>query len=284
MLFNVEHKKKNRRNTHNSYKKRKADGFLPKEHFHFWKARGRILLFDFLLVLVAFIAVIGVAIGSLKLYDVATTSDFFATTSIEIKGNTRLSREIILQYVGLHVGNNSLAVSIAKMEQQLLATPWVEEVAIKRQLPGHFSIYLKERMPSFWVRREGILYYANASGEPIAPVEDKNFLALPVLEVEEGAEDELPYLSEYIDELRDGGLPLEFGNVSVVTLSLTQGVEIYLEDRSLRLSISTKDWKKNIKRMDMTLSDLAKRRELGNIREVRVSDDSVWVLSGEKRS
>jgi len=118
----------------------------------------------------------GVCYSSLWLYNKAITSDFFTTRHVDVTGNVRLSHDMVLQYGGIREGDNSLAVSIAKVERNLRKTPWVEEASVKRLLPDRFVIKLKERLPTFWVHKDGVLYYANERGEIIAPVESKNFL------------------------------------------------------------------------------------------------------------
>ncbi|MBD5607984.1 MAG: FtsQ-type POTRA domain-containing protein, partial [Desulfovibrio sp.] len=99
------------------------------------------------------VAIIGAA--ALWLYGKAVTSDFFTTRHIDVAGNVRLSREMVLQYGGLSEGDNSLAISIGDVERNLRETPWVEQATVKRLLPDRFVIKLKERMPSFWVRKDG---------------------------------------------------------------------------------------------------------------------------------
>jgi cell division protein FtsQ len=220
----------------------------------------------------------GACVLSLWLYNEALTSDFFTTRHIDVTGNVRLPREMVLEYGGIREGENCLAVSITQAERQLLETPWVEEVSVKRLLPDRFVIRIKERMPSFWVQREGMLYYANERGEIIAPVESSNFLSLPTLTIEAGAEDEVPYLTRLLKDLRAGRLPVEAGVVASVTLSPGRGVEMYLEDRALRLSIATDDWEGNLRRLVVTLGDLAERQELKNVREVRAVSGEVWVV------
>lgn len=143
---------------------------------------------------------------------------------------------MVLQYGHIKEGDNSLAVSIAKVEQSLRQTPWVKEVSVKRLLPDRFGIKLKERMPSFWVHKDGVLYYANERGAIIAPVESKNFLSLPTLTIEPGAEEAIPFLSRLMKDLQGGALPVEAGAVAAVTVSPGRGIEIYLEDREMRLS------------------------------------------------
>ncbi len=215
---------------------------------------------------------------SLWLYSKAVTSDFFTTRHIDIAGNTRLSREMVLQYGGISEGDNSLAVSIADVERNLRDTPWVEEVTVKRLLPDRFVIKLKERMPSFWVRKDGALYYANEKGQIIAPVESKNFLSLPTLTIMPGAADSAPYLEKFLKDVNNGLLPVEAGDIASVTLSPSNGVEVYLEDRELRLSIATDDWEGNLGRLGVALGDLARRRELGFVREARAVDGNVWII------
>ena len=185
---------------------------------------------------------------------------------------------MVLQYGGIREGDNSLAVSIAKVERNLRKTPWVEEVSVKRLLPDRFVIRLKERLPSFWVHKDGVLYYANELGEIIAPVESKNFLSLPTLRVDPGAEDALPYLTRLMKGMQSGLLPIEAGAVSSVSVSPGKGIEIYLEDREMRLSIATDDWEGNLSRLSLTLGDLARRHELRNVREIRSVNGNVWVL------
>ena len=220
----------------------------------------------------------GVCYSSLWLYNKAITSDFFTTRHVDVTGNVRLSHDMVLQYGGIREGDNSLAVSIAKVERNLRKTPWVEEASVKRLLPDRFVIRLKERLPSFWVHKDGVLYYANDLGEIIAPVESKNFLSLPTLRVDPGAEDALPYLMRLMKGMQTGLLPIEAGAVSSISVSPGKGIEIYLEDREMRLSIATDDWEGNLSRLSLTLGDLARRHELRNVREIRSVNGNVWVL------
>lgn len=227
-------------------------------------------------------ALTAIGAASLWLYGKAVTSDFFTTKHIDVAGNVRLSREMVLRYGGISEGDNSLAVSIADVERNLRDTPWVEEVSVKRLLPDRFVIKIRERMPSFWVHKDGILYYANERGEIIAPVESGNFLSLPTLRVVPGAEDEIPYLERFLKDLRNGALPIESGAVASVTLSPSNGVEVYLEDRELRLAIATDDWDGNLSRLGVALGDLARRRELARVRGISAVDGNVWIIRGQE--
>ena len=224
-----------------------------------------------------------VAVGCvfLWLYDVATTSSFFATRHVDVTGNVRLTRDMVLRYAAIREGDNSLAVSIGEVERNLRETPWVESVSVKRFLPDRFVIRVRERMPSFWVRRDGVLYYANERGQAIAPVESENFLSLPTLVLEEGVASVPEWVSQLMRELQGGALPIEAGSIAEIGVSQVKGVELWLEDRSLCLTLAADDWQGNLKRLAMTLSDLAKRQELRNARAIQAAHGNVWVqLSG----
>jgi len=134
----------------------------------------------------------GLALGSLHLYRYATSNPIFATKTVNIAGNVRLQRDEVLELSGVHLGENSLAVSIAGMEKAISLNPWIEEVAVKRVLPDRFDIRLRERSPWFWVQNGDLLFYADEQGRPIAPVESSNFLSLPTLDIQAGAEDLAP--------------------------------------------------------------------------------------------
>ena len=235
-----------------------------------------------LIVCCAMFSLLIVALGIGKifvwLYDVAVTSDFFTTRIIEISGNVRLPRDVVLDYAGIHEGQNSLAVNIASVEQNLRRTPWVESVSVKRLLPDKFAIRIHERMPSFWVHKDGVLYYATEEGEIIAPVESSNFLSLPALSVEAGADGLRPYLSRFKESVRTGDLPVDVSQVSQITLSLSKGLELFLEDRELWLSFDPREWEKNVLRIKRVVADLIKRREMKNVREMRVVDGNVWLV------
>ncbi|MFQ9866255.1 MAG: cell division protein FtsQ/DivIB [Bilophila wadsworthia] len=114
-------------------------------------------------------------VGGLQLYRMATTSEFFAIKRVEIRGTTHFSREEVLKAANLQSGVNSLTVNIA-MEQGLRDNPWVLSVAVKRRLPDAFEIRIRERIPAFWMLKDGVLYYADNRGQMIAPVTVGNFL------------------------------------------------------------------------------------------------------------
>ncbi len=69
--------------------------------------------------------------------------------------------------------------------------------------------------------------------------------------------------------------------LSEVRLSPGRGVEVFLEDSRLTLSIGQEEWTENLRRLAATLADLARRGEMRDVREVRVHGAKVWVIKKE---
>ena len=258
----------------------KSEQEAPKRPALLTRLKNRLRAFLYLVLGLFFflLSLFAVYKFSLWLYSWMHTSPMFVTRHIDITGNVRLQRDMILHLGGLSEGDNAFSVSIAAVEHRLRQTPWVEDVSVKRILPDRFVIRLQERMPSFWIRREGRLFYANEKGELIAPVESSNFMSLPILSIEPGCEDAIPYLSRLMRDIRSGILPVEAGAIATVDVSPSRGVELYLEDREMRLSLAPDDWDGNLLRLGATIGDLARRRELSSVQEVRASQNSVWVV------
>ncbi len=224
---------------------------------------------------------LGLTVGGLQLYRMATTSDFFTIRKIEIRGATHFSREAILKAAGLEEGINSLTVNIADVEKGLRTSPWVASVAVKRRLPDAFEIRIREKIPSFWMLRDGVLHYADNQGRIIAPVEPGNFLSLPTLEILQGGEELLPQLDKLARAFQSAMLPVDMAGVSLFRVSAAKGFEVFIENRNLVLCIAAEDWDTNLRRLGVVLSDLARRGELKTAREVWAADGNVWVVEPE---
>lgn len=226
-------------------------------------------------ILLLFIA--GVGLGLVYGYKTLVSGEYFALKTLEIQGNSRLSSREILEAADLIDGANTLALSIDAVEEALSRHPWVEEVSVKRVLPGTLIIGVREKSPAFWVLREGALYYADDHGGIIAPVQAGKFASLPALEVEPGAEEAATALPDLVKSLQESRLPLNLASVSLVRLSAARGVEVYVENAGYKISIGLEDWLPNLRRLGRTLADLTRRGELGLIREIRAQGSNVWV-------
>jgi cell division protein FtsQ len=241
-----------------------------------WRRLGGVCLgVGVMCFLVLFIA--GVSFGLLYSYKDLTTNSWFALKTLEIHGNSRVSSKDILEITGLDHGANLLALRLDQVENTVIRNPWVRGVSVKRVLPDKLVIGLEEKTPVFWVLHSGSLHYADAWGSPIAPVKAGKFASLPALEVESGAEDATRALPDLVKSLQESQLPLSLASVSWVRLSASRGVEVYLEDSRLKLTIGLEEWLPNLRRLGKTIRDLSQRGELADVREIKAQGANVWV-------
>ena len=230
-------------------------------------------------VLCLCLALVGVLTVSLLYgYRYATNSSYFAVKTLEVEGNFRLTSREVLEIAELQEGQNALLVSIDGVERALSKNPWVKTVSVKRMLPDGFTIRITEREPFFWVRRGGILHYADSVGEPIVEVSLGRFASLPTLEVEAGAETLMARLPELLRSLVSTRLVEDPAAITWIRLSSGRGVEVSLRNDKLILSIGQEEWRENLNRLAATLADVTMRGELKDVREVRVHGPSVWVI------
>ena len=250
--------------------KRERRFSLPWRNLGRWLATGAAMsTLLFLLVVMSIALIYG--------YRLLTSSPYFALETVEINGNSHLDSREILEIADLTDGANILALSIDAIEETLSLNPWVQDVSVKRVLPGTLIIRVKEKAPAFWLLHEGNLHYTDALGKIIAPVAAGKFVSLPTLEVEPGAEDATAALPDLLKSLRESRLPLDMASISLVRLSPARGVEVYIEDKRLRISIGLEEWLPNLSRLGRTLADLGRRGEMPGIREIRAQGANVWV-------
>ncbi len=228
------------------------------------------------------VMLLALVVGMFQMHRTATNSSFFAIDRLEVRGATHYTRDAILQDTKLHMGSNALQYNIAEIKKILSQNPWVTSVAVKRDLPDAFEIVIEEKVPAFWVLQEGILYYADSQGRIIDAVQADNFLSLPTLSVVQGGEELLAQVEVVTTYLHKSQLPIDLSLVSQIQLSAGRGFELLLANHNLTLCIGAVQWAKNVDRMGQVLTDLAKRGELKEVREVWATDDNVWVVQAAK--
>lgn len=78
--------------------------------------------------------------------------------SVEVEGRKRVSRESILEALGVQRGSPTLAFDLAAAKARLEALPWIRSAAVERRLPDTIRVRLVERRPlAFWQRRNKLV-------------------------------------------------------------------------------------------------------------------------------
>ena len=83
---------------------------------------------------------------------------------ITVTGNVRLSSGEVQTIVGGLRGSNILTVDLPRYRAQLLESPWVGDVALRRVLPSTVEIFVSERRPMGICRIGAALYLVDPHG------------------------------------------------------------------------------------------------------------------------
>jgi cell division protein FtsQ len=92
------------------------------------------------------------------------SADALTVTRITVSGNTRLSRGDVLSLLEGLAGRNMLLVNLDEWRQKVLTSPWVEDAAVRRVLPGTVDVVIAERRPMGIGRISGELYLLDQQG------------------------------------------------------------------------------------------------------------------------
>lgn len=222
--------------------------------------------------------VAALSVGLLMGFRWLTVTPFFALGQIEVTGNSRLSAQEIVSLAGVELGANTLDLRIADVERRVAANPWTRRVAVRRVLPSGLAIEVVERVPAYWVRTGDGLYYAEADGSVIAPVEPDRFTACPLLDVDPASGMDLASLAGRLGALDAAGLPVRAAQAAWVRV-LPERLQLFFEDRGLALDVALDQWDGNLKRLSMVWNDLARRGEADGTKAIRVFGGKAWVRS-----
>lgn len=226
----------------------------------------------------------GIGYGLVALYQGLTTSRYFVIRDVEVAGNERLEYHDIVRQAGLTPGQNSLSVSIDSVEAALKKNPWIKAVSVTRKLPDMLKIVIEERVPRFWVRKNETMYYADVSGDVIAPVDSVRFVSLPILEMEEGEPGEQRQFAQALRVLGGADLPVAVDRAAWIQAGKENGIVLCMENTGLLLGIGLEGFSANLGNLKKVLEDLNERGELGMVREAHAYGTNVWVRFDASRT
>jgi cell division septal protein FtsQ len=83
---------------------------------------------------------------------------------LSVRGNERLSSGEVLALLDGLRGANILTVDLGAWRTRLLASPWVEDAHLRRELPSRIDIDVRERRPIGIARLGGVAYLVDARG------------------------------------------------------------------------------------------------------------------------
>lgn len=236
---------------------------------------GAVKGFMFFLASVLVLGVLGT--GLIYSYRLITTTPALGLTEISISGNQRLAYGQVLEIAGLRLGQNSLGVNVTRVEAALSQNPWVEFVTVRRELPDKLFITLVERQPSFWVRQDGKLYFADGEGKIITQLSPGDSASLPLLEVAPELGDRREMVAAMVARMNRQALPFALGQMAWVKFTEVGQVELYLDALRIRVRAELVDWETHFNRIETVWRDLKLRGETGKVAAIEASGGKISV-------
>lgn len=156
-----------------------------------------------------------------------------SSSSIQITGNSHLTRPQLLSIFGEDVDRNLLAVSLNERRAQLESLPWVEHATVMRLLPNKIRVAIVERVPVAFVRQGGHIGLVDSAGVLLdMPVDEPlgkrySFPVLTGIAAEEPASTRaarMKLFARFTSELDAGGARIS-NDLSEVDLSNPEDVK-----------------------------------------------------------
>ena len=241
---------------------------------------GAVKGFMFFIVSVLVLGVLGT--GLIYTYRLITTTPALGLTEISVSGNQRLAYGQVLEIAGLRLGQNSLGVNVTRVESALSQNPWVEFVTVRRELPDKLFITLVERQPSFWVRQDGQLYFADGEGKIITQLSPGDSASLPLLEIAPELGDRREVVAAMVARMNKQALPFALGQMAWVKFTESGQVELYLDALRIRVRAELTDWETHFDRIETVWRDLKLRGETGQVAAIEASGGKISVEKRQK--
>lgn len=220
--------------------------------------------------------------GLIYTYRLVTTTPSLGLTEISVSGNQRLAYGQVLEIAGLRLGQNSLGVNVTRVEAALSQNPWVEFVTVRRELPDKLFITLVERQPSFWVRQDGQLYFADGEGKIITQLTPGDSASLPLLEIAPELGDRREVVAAMVARMNKQALPFALGQMAWVKFTESGQVELYLDALRIRVRAELNDWPTHFDRIETVWRDLKLRGETGQVMAIEASGGKISVEKRQK--
>jgi cell division protein FtsQ len=113
-------------------------------------------------------------------HDVVTQGSLFEARQILVFGNQHLSEEEILELADIEPGANIFAVNLGKVRKQLLASGWVAEARVGREIPDRLVIRVREHEPAALLDLRN-KYVLSREGTVIKRWEETDAFLLPLV-------------------------------------------------------------------------------------------------------
>ena len=106
----------------------------------------------------------------------------FTVSQVAFTGNKHLADDELRALAGVRLHESMFAVSGKEVSTQVLKSPWVRSVSLRREFPDRVSITIKEAEPFALLDKDGHLFLIDEKGKLLEELKDNAVPFLPVIE------------------------------------------------------------------------------------------------------
>jgi len=118
----------------------------------------------------------------------ALTSPLFALAEMEVTGSERVPAAWVRARLAPLVGRNLLLLPLSAVDRALAGHPWIGDLSVAKALPARLAVTVTQRQPAALIVAGGEPWYADAEGDPIAPLGGEEAPGLLLVTRPEGVE------------------------------------------------------------------------------------------------
>lgn len=219
-------------------------------------------------------------------YKGMSRSDFFQITDIDFVGCQRIGKERAMEWSGLDIHTNLVAMSPRDVKARLESHGWVESAEVKREWPNRLIINIRERVPVAIQNREGRLSYLDRNGRAFNAVEPQDDHDFPVISGLSGAggrgevQTDLLEALQFLHFAAQGNRNLPVQSISEINIGSGGDLVLFLLSRPFPIRLGRGDLKNKYDRLSAVLGGIYKRREFTGVSYIDVTYRDNLVLVG----
>jgi cell division protein FtsQ len=130
---------------------------------------------------VVIFSLLSVAVAAYLVIHSLQAITLFPVKEIVFTGNRHLTDEELRSLSGVHIQTSLLSLSGTEVSRQLLNSPWIRSVDVRKQFPGTLSLEIKEAEPFALLDMKGHLFLVDEQGKLLEELRDDSIPFLPVI-------------------------------------------------------------------------------------------------------
>jgi cell division protein FtsQ len=243
---------------------------------HRRRSRTRMLLKPFLLAVV----LVGLPVAAaLWVY----TSPRFMLREVQVGSTRHIPAAEVGSALAPLRGRHLLGLSLSEVEDLLITNPWVEKVAVRKELPDRLVVEIEERLPVALLRQDGRLFYVDGEGFVMGDYELDGPVDLPLLSLVPGAALDVAAALELASELRRLA-PTTMQGLSEIEVLGLGDYRVHTAGLDFPVLVSSTELEKQLEKLVALLPEMNQRFDTIEAVDLRFTRQIVIQPAGDPRS